>query len=93
MINGNPNEFVDRIYSCQDTIFIYNGIKYWFQGYMPTSDTVHMEIFQYQPSSEKYLWTYDAKNIEECYHAFLDAPIFDGKTFWDVEMNIAWVDD
>lgn len=32
MINGNANEFIDRIYTCQDTVFIYQGIKYWFQG-------------------------------------------------------------
>lgn len=24
---------------------------------------------------------------------FLEAPIFDGKTFWQVEKDIAWVDD
>lgn len=93
MINGNPNEFADRIYSCQDTIFVYNGIKYWFQGYMPSNDTVHMEIIQYQPTSEEYMWVYDGKSIEECYHAFLDAPIFSGKIFWDAETNIEWVDD
>ena len=23
MIGGNPNDFLDRIYSCQDTIYIY----------------------------------------------------------------------
>ena len=31
MIGGNPYDFLNRIYSCQDTIFIYKGIKYWFQ--------------------------------------------------------------
>ena len=52
MIGGNPHDFLDRIYSCQDTIYIYNNIKYWFQGYMPNSNSVHMEIIQYQPASE-----------------------------------------
>ena len=40
MIGGNPNDFLDRIYSCQDTIYIYMGVKYWFQGYMPDPETV-----------------------------------------------------
>ena len=93
MINGSPNEFVDRIYSCQDTVFIYKGIKYWFQGYMPSDHSVHMEIFQYQPSDEKWLWKYNGKSIEECLHAFLSAQIFDGKTFWDAEQEIEWVDN
>lgn len=93
MINGNANEFVDRIYSCQDTVFIYDGIKYWFQGYMPTEDSVHMEIFQQQPSSEEYIWEYNGKSIEEGQQLFLKAPIFNGKTFWEVETEIEWVDD
>lgn len=46
MINGKAGEFVDRIYTCQDTVFIYNGIKYWFQRYMPDANSVHMEIFK-----------------------------------------------
>lgn len=28
MLNGNVNEFVDRIYTCQDTVFIHKGRKY-----------------------------------------------------------------
>ena len=56
MIGGNPNDFLDRVYSCQDTIYIYKGIKYWFQGYMPDSNTVHMEVIQYQPANNKEIW-------------------------------------
>lgn len=33
MIDGNPNEFIDKAYTGQDIIFIYHEIKYWFQGY------------------------------------------------------------
>lgn len=93
MMNGNPSEFVDRIYSCQDTVFIFKGVKYWFQGYTSPNGIVHMEIFQYQPTSNAYLWTHDGKTIAECQQSFLDTPIFDGKTFWDAEKDIQWVDD
>lgn len=93
MVGGTPNEFLNRIYSCQDTVYIYDGIKYWFQGYMPDDKSVHMEIIQYQPPSDKEIWCHDGKNIEECYQAFIDAPIFGGKTFWDAEQDVQWVDD
>ena len=93
MINGKPNDFLDHIYSCQDTIFVYDGVKYWFQGYMPTASSVYMEIAQYQPSCERCLWQYKGKTVDECYHAFLEAPIFDGKSFWTAEEAIEWVDD
>lgn len=92
MVGGKPNDFLDRIYSCQDTVFIYNGIKYWFQGYMPDKSSVHMEIIQYQPPSEKDIWEYDGVTIDECLKAFVHAPIFSGKTFWEAEKNIDWVD-
>ena len=98
MINGDPHEFVDHLYSGQDTVFVFHGVKYWFQGYtVEETKTDHMEIFQYQPSPEPtgdyYLWTCDADSMEKCLDAFLDAPIFDGKCFWDVESEIEWVDD
>ena len=93
MIGGNPNDFLDRIYSCQDTIYIYKGIKYWFQGYMPDSNTVHMEVIQYQPANNKEIWSHDAATIEQCKQAFIDAPLFDVKIFWDAEQDIEWIDD
>lgn len=92
MTGGTAQEFVDYIYTCQDAVFVYKGIKYWFQGYMPTTDTVHMEVFQYEPPSDGFIWEYDGKTIEECQQAFLSALIFDGKNFWDVEQDIAWID-
>ena len=93
MIGGNPNDFLDRIYSCQDTIYIYKGVKYWFQGYMPDPETVHMEVVQYQPSSEKEIWSHNDTTIERCQQAFIKAPLFDGRSFWDAEQEIEWVDD
>ena len=63
MLNGNVNEFVDRIYTCQDTVFIYKGRKYWFQGYMPNENTVHMEIFQIDPAAEDCVWEYNGSSI------------------------------
>ena len=70
MINGKAGEFVDRIYTCQDTVFIYNGIKYWFQGYMPDANSVHMEIFQIDPDVDGYVWVYDGNSISEGQLAF-----------------------
>lgn len=92
MNGGSVTDFVDRIYSCQDTVFVYHGIKYWFQGYTLSKDNVHMEVFQYEPPSEEYLWEYNGKSIDECQKAFLSAPMFDGKTFWEAEKDITWVD-
>ena len=32
-------------------------------------------------------------SIEECHEAFLAAPMFGGKTFWEAEQDIEWVDE
>ncbi len=58
MINGNPNEFIDTIYTCQDIIFVYDGIKYWFQGHI-VYGKVHMEVFQYVPAKDGYIGEYN----------------------------------
>ena len=93
MINGDAGNFIDRIYTCQDTVFIYGGKKYWFQGYMLNSNTIHMEVFQVEPSKEDYIWEYNGNSISEGQEAFQNAPIFNGKTFWEVEKDIEWTED
>lgn len=93
MINGDAGKFIDRIYTCQDTVFIYDKKKYWFQGYMLNSNTIHMEVFQLEPSKEDYIWEYNGNSISEGQEAFQNAPIFNGKTFWEVEKDIEWTDD
>ena len=93
MIGGNPNDFLNRVYSCQDTIFVYKRIKCWFQGYMPDDNSVHMEVTQYEPPSDREVWSYDAATIDECWQAFIKASLFNGKSFWEIEQDIEWVDN
>ncbi|MCD7775245.1 MAG: hypothetical protein LUH40_06675, partial [Clostridiales bacterium] len=73
-------------------VYIFHGIKYWFQGYT-TPNGFHMEIFQYQPPAEGYTWEFDASSADEGKKAFITAPIFEGKTFWEVEQEIEWTDE
>ena len=91
MINGDPNKFIDMIYTCQDLVFIYDNVKYWFQGYME-DDRVHMEVFQTEPPKDEYIWEYNGFSIIEGQEAFQYAPIFNNRTFWEVEKDIEWVD-
>lgn len=32
-------------------------------------------------------------DLDRIKQRFLEAPVFDGKTFWQVEKSIAWIDD
>ena len=60
---------------------------------MPDSNTVHMEVIQYQPAINKEIWSHDATTIEQCKQAFIDAPLFDVKIFWDAEQDTELVND
>lgn len=93
MINGNPHDFIDRIYTGQDITFVFDHKKYWFQGYTDKG-VAHMEIFQYYPvTDEEYLWSFDSESMEVCLQSFEMAKIFNGKSFWEVENEIEWIDE
>ena len=44
-------------------------------------------------SENKYIWKYKSTDSSECVNAFLNAPLFDGKTFMEVENEITWTDE
>lgn len=93
MNNGNPHDFIDHLYSGQDTVYLFRGVKYWSQGYRIEGRAVwRIEVFQYQPPSDGFLWENESESVTECMEAFLAAPIFDGKSFWEAESEIEWVD-
>lgn len=55
MIDGNPYRFIEVAYTGQDIVFLFNGKKYWFQGYTLDDKTVHMEVFQTEPPTDGYI--------------------------------------
>ena len=92
MINGNPATFIDTVYSGQEIFFLYDGNKYMYQGYT-VNDVCHMEIQQHIPWVSELVWHAQNSSMQECLEEFEKAPIFNGKSFWDVESEIEWVDE
>ncbi len=91
MINGDPHDFIETIYSGQDVPYSFRGRKYWFQGYNK-AEGFFMEIYHCDPPYDD-IWSYFGSDSERCGNAFLEARIFDGKTFWEVEQEIEWLDE
>lgn len=91
MINGKSQEFLDHVYSGQDTPYRYAGEKYWCQGYN-VPEGFHLEIVRYSPTDDD-VWEYSGEDPAACLKAFLAAPIFKGKTFWEVEQEVEWLDE
>ena len=93
MIGGNPNEFLETIYNGTDIYFIFDKKKYFGQGYNTDNGFWHYEIFEVNTQSDMTLWECTKATIDECFNLFLASKIFDGKSFWEVEQEIEWVDD
>ncbi|MCL2046044.1 MAG: hypothetical protein FWG88_06625 [Oscillospiraceae bacterium] len=94
MINGNVNEFLDTLSTGQELVFAYKNRKLFLQGWYENGK--HFMVLDQWESSiipfEGYIWEVSADSMYECAEAFLDAPIFDGKKFWEVERQIEWLD-
>ncbi len=91
MINGSIREFVDKLWDGEELIYTYNGKKYFSQGYILENGLYRFELQQWEPIGD-LLWYVEGLSRQESLDAFLKEPLFDGKTFWQVEQNIEWVD-
>ncbi len=100
MIGGNVKEFVDNLYYGSEMYFIYKGKKYFIQGWYekPTHFLVldyDYEVEPYDaknPSCDKNIWEYASEDASDCVKAFLAAPLWDGKTFYEVEKEMTWTE-
>lgn len=92
MINGNPSAFIDTAYSGQEIFFRFDGKKFMCQGYIDNG-RCHIEIQQHVPWVSESIWHTQSISMQECLEAFEKAPIFNGKTFWEAESEIEWLDE
>ncbi len=100
MNNQEITEFREMLYYGMDNI-IFNIAGTVFQINSGWENDVH-SILVYRiikksstEGSEVYEEIFDSNDsrAEENIKRFFDEPIFDGKTFWEVEQEIEWVDD
>lgn len=89
MINGNVREFIDHIYYGDELWFIYDNKKYFLEG-LPENDIYRLYLYEMNDGGKEFSWDGDSVNYPV--NSFLEAPIFKGKTFWEVEKEITWVD-
>lgn len=92
MIGGDPHVFLET-FICQEIDFRFRGKHYFCQGYCyHKTGLSHMEVMMRFPPYE-CVWEHDDPSAMKCLEEFLKAPIFDGKTFWEVEEEIEWFDE
>lgn len=91
MINGNIDEFVDKLWGGEELVFTYNGKKYFSQGYVNDDGKYYFELQLWEPQPS-ILWSVIGLSNQESMERFLKEPLFEGKSFWDVEKDIEWID-
>ncbi len=91
MINVDVYEFLDTVDSGQDIEYSYNGVRYWYQGY--TQNGVRcMEVFRHDFCEEEGLYYRRCVDKGVSFsEIFVKEPLFEGKTFWEVEQDVAWI--
>ncbi len=91
MLNGNVNEFIEGLYRGYEMTFIFRGQKYFIQGYLDNNART-LFLVRIEPPVDNYIWKQAGDRHNYPVEAFLQAPIFGGKTFFEVEQEIEWVD-
>lgn len=104
MINGDVTEFVDQIYTGMDLYFLYKNQKFLLEGitieYPEEGDPIGQKVLKnvqnllrLEPVLRRPYWMHVfPEGVGFPAEEFLKAKIFDGKTFWEVQEEIEWID-
>ena len=108
MINANLGQFLNTGWFNEATLF-YKGYIYWCEGCFDSKkeNPIHFFVYKFPAkqvdathferlhSNEPFKYEFETwgKSKEEVKQEFLQAKIFDGKSFWEVEGDLAWLDE
>lgn len=91
MINGNANEFIDGLHYGDERFFLYNGNKYFLQGYMVNGSPM-LELYIIENPNIEFEWRAISNSNNYPVTEFENAKIFEGNSFWEIEKYIEWLD-
>lgn len=85
------------IYWCEATTDSNAGFTKFFvdRWKAETSDNILYNEYRKDGKLVDYSTVYEEfnKDIDVLKRKFLEAPIFEGKTFWQIEQDVAWLDE
>lgn len=94
MEGGRVNDFIDA-FSYQSVAVVYKGEKYFSDGIIMRADDKYSFFIIKVDDNGKFLsdvYEFEGDSITACIVAFENAPIWNGKSFYDVENEMTWVD-
>ena len=93
---GKVTEFIDNL-TIQDEMVRYEGNLYYFYGirfdeerrlYYTSVDKFRNNINEF----EREIYRYESTDISDCLEHLLEDKYWDGKSFYEVEKLMKWVD-
>ena len=94
MKDGNVNEFLDKILYQEEMVLFFDN-KYFFNPWYNEKEkyfVLRIELFDKDDNFIQEVF-YSTGNIQgDNVKKFLEAPIWHGKTFWNAEGEITWID-
>ena len=91
MISGSAKEFIQGLHYGDERFFLYNGNKYFIQGYFKEGKPM-LEMYIIESPEINFEWRAFSDDNNYPVSDFENAEIFNGKSFWEVEKDIEWVD-
>lgn len=92
---GNVNEFLD-CFTYQSVAVMYKGRKYFTDGvcFDKSAGIYSFAIDEWNDKNEfvRQVLKAEAATVSDCLELFEEAAIWDGKTFWEAEGEMVWVD-
>lgn len=95
MIDGNTRDFINKLYY-EDHYVVYENEKYFLNGCQTThhddgTESVRLEVYNLDKGTTVFSVT--KSSAVECIDNFQDAVIWNGKSFWNAESKMIWVDE
>ena len=92
MINGTFEHFWELIREGCEAILIYNNHEFLVQGWYLPEEKAHFFCVEDLSirSETPFIWTSKSQSMEENARKFLDAKIFFGKSFREIEDIVEW---
>lgn len=94
MEGGRVSDFIDA-FSFQSVAVVYKGERYFTDG-ITTNEKGKYYFFVIKVNNNceflEDVFDFEGNSIAECITALENAPIWGGKTFYDAESEMTWVD-
>lgn len=95
MKGADVNDFIDHT-TFEECAVVYKGVKYFFHGLIFDRNkkeySYAIDIWDSKGDCVKTVFNKTATTSQKCMELAQNEPIFEGKSFWEAEPDMEWVE-